>query len=87
MFFWTLLAFFHDPADVDNLISGSSPFSKTSVLDQDEKNNDVFFSNKYSSQLSIKNTDLYNQEKHTEKSKYEQDIYRTFFRKYSSSLY
>ena len=29
--------FFHDPADVDNLISGSSPFSKTSVLDQDEK--------------------------------------------------
>ena len=29
--------FFHDPADVDNLISGSSPFSTTSVLDQDEK--------------------------------------------------
>ena len=35
--FLELSCFFHDPADVDNLISGSSPFSKTSVLDQDEK--------------------------------------------------
>ena len=29
MFFWNSLAFFHDPADVGNLISGSSAFSKT----------------------------------------------------------
>ena len=28
-FFWNSLAFFDDPADVDNLISGSSAFSKT----------------------------------------------------------
>ena len=28
MFFWNS-CFFHDPADVDNLISGSSAFSKT----------------------------------------------------------
>ena len=31
MFFWNSLAFFHDPADVGNLISGSSAFSKTSL--------------------------------------------------------
>ena len=31
MFFLELSCFFHDPADVDNLISGSSPFSKTSL--------------------------------------------------------
>ena len=31
MFFWNSLAFFHDPADVGNLISGSSGFSKTSL--------------------------------------------------------
>ena len=30
MFFWNSLAF-HDPADVDNLISGSSAFSKSSL--------------------------------------------------------
>ena len=30
MFFWNS-CFFHDPADVDNLISGSSAFSKTSL--------------------------------------------------------
>ena len=30
-FFWNSLAFFHDPADVGNLISGSSAFSKTSL--------------------------------------------------------
>ena len=30
MFFWNYLAF-SDPADVGNLISGSSAFSKTSV--------------------------------------------------------
>ena len=30
MFFWNS-CFFDDPADVDNLISGSSPFSKTSL--------------------------------------------------------
>ena len=29
--------FFNDPADVGNLISGSSPFYKTSVLDQGKK--------------------------------------------------
>ena len=31
MFFWNALAFFHDPADVGNLISGSSAFSKSSL--------------------------------------------------------
>ena len=31
MFFWNSLAFYHDPADVGNLISGSSAFSKTSL--------------------------------------------------------
>ena len=31
MFFWNSLAFFHDPEDVGNLISGSSAFSKTSL--------------------------------------------------------
>ena len=31
MFFWNSLAFFDDPVDVDNLISGSSAFSKTSM--------------------------------------------------------
>ena len=31
MFFWDLLAFFHDPMDVGNLISGSSTFSKPSL--------------------------------------------------------
>ena len=29
-FFWNSLAFFDDPVDVGNLISGSSSFSKTS---------------------------------------------------------
>ena len=29
--FLALSSFFHDPADVDNLISGSSAFSKTSL--------------------------------------------------------
>ena len=29
MFFWNSSYFFHDPADVGNLISGSSAFSKT----------------------------------------------------------
>ena len=29
--FWNSLAFFHDPVDVRNLISGSSAFSKTSL--------------------------------------------------------
>ena len=31
MFFWNSLAFLHDPADVDNLVSGCSAFSKTSL--------------------------------------------------------
>ena len=31
MFFWNSLPFFHDPADVGNLISGTSAFSKTSL--------------------------------------------------------
>ena len=31
MFFWNSLAFFNDPVDVGNLISGSSAFSKTSL--------------------------------------------------------
>ena len=31
MFFWNSLAFFYDPVDVDNLISGSSAFSKSSL--------------------------------------------------------
>ena len=31
MFFLELSCFFHDPADVGNLISGSSDFSKTSL--------------------------------------------------------
>ena len=31
MFFWNSLAFFDDPADVDNLISGSSAFPKSSL--------------------------------------------------------
>ena len=31
MFFWNSLAFFHNPTDVGNLISGSSAFSKTSL--------------------------------------------------------
>ena len=31
MVFWNFLAFFDDPADVGNLISGSSAFSKTSL--------------------------------------------------------
>ena len=30
--FLELSCFFHDPADVDNLVSGSSAFSKTSLL-------------------------------------------------------
>jgi len=31
MFFWNSLAVFYDPADVGNLISGSSAFSKSSL--------------------------------------------------------
>ena len=31
MFFWNSLAFFYDPVDVDNLISGSFAFSKSSL--------------------------------------------------------
>ena len=31
MVFWNSLAFFYDPEDVGNLISGSSAFSKTSL--------------------------------------------------------
>ena len=31
VFFWNSLAFFDDPADDGNLISGSSAFSKTSL--------------------------------------------------------
>jgi len=31
MFFWNSLAFFNDPRDVGNLISGSSTFYKTSL--------------------------------------------------------
>ena len=31
MFFWNSLAFFDDPMDIGNLISGSSAFSKTSL--------------------------------------------------------
>ena len=31
MFFWNFLAFFGDPTDVGNLISGSSGFSKSSL--------------------------------------------------------
>ena len=30
-FFWNSLAFFYDPTDVGNLISGSSAFSKSSL--------------------------------------------------------
>ena len=30
-FFWSVFAFFDDPMDVGNLISGSSPFSKSSL--------------------------------------------------------
>ena len=33
MFFLECSCFFHDPADVGNLISGSSAFSKTSLND------------------------------------------------------
>ena len=31
MFSWNSLAFFYDPVDVDNLISGSFAFSKSSL--------------------------------------------------------
>ena len=31
VFFWNFPAFFYDPVDVGNLISGSSAFSKTSL--------------------------------------------------------
>ena len=31
MFFWNSSCFFHDPTDVDNVISGSSGFSKSSL--------------------------------------------------------
>ena len=31
MLFWNSLVFFYDPADVGNLISGSSAFSKSSL--------------------------------------------------------
>ena len=31
MFFWNSFAFYDDPMDVDNLISGSSAFSKSSL--------------------------------------------------------
>ena len=31
MFFWNSLAFFNDPKDVGDLISGSSAFSKSSL--------------------------------------------------------
>ena len=31
MFFWNSLAFFDDPVDVGNLITGFSAFSKTSL--------------------------------------------------------
>ena len=31
MFFWNSLAFFDDPSDVGNLISGSSAFSKSGL--------------------------------------------------------
>ena len=31
VFFWNSLAFFYDPVDADNLISGSSTFSKSSL--------------------------------------------------------
>ena len=31
MFFWNSLAFCYDPTDVDNLISGSSAFSESSL--------------------------------------------------------
>ena len=31
MFFWNSLAFFDDPTDAGNLISGSSAFSKSSL--------------------------------------------------------
>ena len=31
MFFWNSLKFFDDPADIGNLISGSSAFSKTNL--------------------------------------------------------
>ena len=31
MFFWNSLAFYDDPVDVGNLISGSSAFSKSSL--------------------------------------------------------
>ena len=31
MFFWNSLVFFYDPADVGNLISGSSAFSESSL--------------------------------------------------------
>ena len=31
MYFWNSLAFFDDPVDVGNLISGSSAFAKTSL--------------------------------------------------------
>ena len=31
MIFWSSLAFFYDPVDIGNLISGSSAFSKTSL--------------------------------------------------------
>ena len=31
MFLWNSLAFFNDPVDVGNLMSGSSAFSKTSL--------------------------------------------------------
>ena len=30
-FFWNFLAFFDDPADIGNLISGSSAFSKSNL--------------------------------------------------------
>ena len=31
MFFWNSLAFFYDPTDIGNLISGSSAYSKSSL--------------------------------------------------------
>ena len=35
--FLELSCFFHDPADVGNLISGSSAFSKTTLMEQSEE--------------------------------------------------
>ena len=42
MFFWNSLAFFNDPLDVGNLISGSSAFFKTNLRRAETKRKKEF---------------------------------------------